>query len=132
MSEMPSILHVEDEEAVSFILGKEFEAKGYRVIKAANGKEGLDAALREHPDVIITDLKMPVMNGTEMIHELRNDEWGKDAKIIVLTNFSDMDVLQEVLAQGALCIVKGDMKMEEIVGRVKDLLENKQTTNPLR
>ncbi len=130
MNNVPSILHVEDEEAVSHILGKQFEAKGYRVIKAVNGKQGLAEALKEHPDVIITDIKMPIMNGTEMIQELRNDSWGKTAKVIVLTNFSDMDVLQEVLKQGAICIVKGDMKMEDIVGQVDDLLEQKPQ-NPL-
>ena len=126
----PSVLHVEDEEAVSFILGKQFEARGYRVIKAVNGKEGLAAALKEHPDVIVTDIKMPVMTGTEMIKQLRTDPWGMNAKIIVLTNFSDMDVLQEVLNQGAMAIVKGDMKMDQIVGRVDEML-NKKPVNPL-
>ena len=127
---MANILVCDDERSICEMLDISLRREGHRVETVQAGqtaKNKIDGALY---DVIITDIKMPVMTGTEMIRELRNDAWGKSAKVVVLTNFSDMDVLQEVLKQGALCIVKGDMKMEEIVGQVDELL-NKKPVNPL-
>jgi len=123
MNNPQSVLLIEDEGAVSLILGKEFESKGYKVLKASNGKEGLDTALKEHPDVILADLKMPVMGGLEMVKELRKDDWGKRAKVIILTNVSDLDMVQEAVEMETLhYLVKGDLGMEEIIERVEKLL----------
>lgn len=118
-----SVLLVEDEGAVSLILGKEFEAKGYTVFKALDGKEGLDVALKEHPDAILADLKMPVMGGLEMVKELRKDGWGKNANVVILTNVSDLDMVQGAMEQGTVhYLVKGDLGMEQIIERVEKLL----------
>ncbi len=120
-----TVLLVDDEEAVTFILGKEFEARGHRVLRAKNGKEGLELALAEHPDVILCDLKMPVMGGLEMLQALRKDPWGKNADAIILTNVSDdMTTLQAAMHQGAFFyLVKGDAQMTEIVTKVQSRLE---------
>jgi CheY-like chemotaxis protein len=59
--------------------------KGYTTMTAYNGKDGLDTALREHPDLITLDVRMPIMDGYEVMRELRKDAWGKDAKILILT-----------------------------------------------
>jgi CheY-like chemotaxis protein len=57
----------------------------YEVLLASNGKEALDMATRSKPDLIIMDLKMPVMDGWEATKALRETDWGRDLPVIALT-----------------------------------------------
>src|SRR5262249_13797658 len=118
-----SILVVEDEAPTALALTDKLEHEGYKVLKAVNGKEGLDTALREHPDLILADLKLPEMNGMEMIRQVRADSWGKNAKIIILTNMSDVSKIEEAMVHGAFYyMVKGDSSMNDILEKVKTQL----------
>ncbi|MEN9560994.1 MAG: hypothetical protein RIQ56_267, partial [Candidatus Parcubacteria bacterium] len=87
------VLLVEDEEPMRLALAGALEQAGFEVLQGANGEEGLLLATTKHPEVILTDLKMPKMGGLEMIRELRKDEWGKGAEVIILTNISDVTAL---------------------------------------
>lgn len=120
------ILIVEDEVPTALALGDKLEHEGFTVLKAGNGKEGLDMALREHPDLILADLKMPEMGGLEMIGELRKDSWGNTAEVMILTNVSDVEKVDEAMRHGTFhYIVKGDTTMASIVDKVKSQLEKK-------
>ena len=80
------ILVVEDNEDTREILLYRLRSMGsYEVLLASNGKEALEMAARSHPDLIIMDLKMPVMDGWDATKELRRTEWGKDLPVIALT-----------------------------------------------
>jgi CheY-like chemotaxis protein len=80
------ILVVEDNEDTREILLYRLQSMGeYEVLLAANGKEALDIAKTSMPDLIIMDLKMPVMDGWEATKALRESTWGKDLPIIALT-----------------------------------------------
>lgn len=61
------------------------EHLGYNAIEAHDGREALEVALREHPDLILLDIVMPEMTGFEVLQALQNDPWGKNAKVLVLT-----------------------------------------------
>ena len=117
------ILIVEDEPAVGLALSDTLTKEGFSVQSAKDGEEGLQRALAEHPDLIITDLKMPIMTGLEMVEKLRADEWGRTAKILILSNLSDLGTLQSAMEQGAFhYMVKGDSSMSDIVAAVKKQL----------
>src|SRR3989344_8460028 len=88
---------VEDEAALSNALCDKFEREHFEVLKAKNGEEGLSIALRERPDIILLDIMLPVMDGITMLHKLREDEWGKKAHVVVLTNVSDMSGIAATL-----------------------------------
>jgi DNA-binding response OmpR family regulator len=120
MSKQQTILVVEDEAPTSLALCDKLEHEGYRVLRAGNGKLGLDTALLEHPDLILSDLKMPDMGGMEMIRHLREDAWGKNAKVIILSNMSDVAKIEEAMVQGAFhYMVKGDSSMTDILEKVR-------------
>ncbi len=94
---MKKILIIEDELAYVSLL-RDTLAKTYQVIVAKNGKEGLEYAIKEHPNLMLLDIKMPVMDGMTMLGKLRKDAWGKTAKVILLTNLEPSDsVLGQVV-----------------------------------
>ena len=119
-----TVLLVEDEVAVTNVLGDALKREGYRVLKAPNGEEGLRLALLEHPHVILADLALPVMGGIEMIRAIRKDSWGSKAEIIILTNVSDVKTLEEAMSQDTyFYMVKGDSTMENIIKKVRSRIE---------
>lgn len=82
------ILIVEDEQAIAQMYRFKFEAEGYDVRVAFDGKHGLDVIEDFMPKLILLDLKMPVMSGDEMLEKLRATKGGSEIKVIVLTNIS--------------------------------------------
>jgi DNA-binding response OmpR family regulator len=85
------ILVVEDEVDLREAMVEALTEEGYKVSGAENGQVGLSMALDEHPDLILLDLMMPILDGQEMFRRLRSDEWGRDAKVIILTAMDDVN-----------------------------------------
>lgn len=119
-----TILLVEDEAPAALVLSKALEKEGFSVTIAPNGVIGLEKALSMHPDLILSDLKLPFLGGMDMIREIRKDSWGKEAEIIILTNISDVKTIEEAMGQEAFFfIVKGDTSMAEVVTKVRSRFE---------
>lgn len=122
-----TILIVEDEAPTALAITDKLKLEGYNVLHADNGKDGLAMALEQHPDLILADLKLPQMDGMEMIRQLRTDSWGKDAKVIILTNTSDVSKIEEAMVHGTFFyMIKGDSSMSDIVEKVKSQLQPMQ------
>jgi DNA-binding response OmpR family regulator len=88
---MPSITKavvVEDDHDLQFLYKLKLEREGFAVRTASNGVEGLEAIETWRPDIVLLDLMMPVMSGSEMLAHLRSKRWGSDVRVIVLTNIS--------------------------------------------
>ena len=79
------ILIVDDEKDALFVLKKELAGRGYSVISADNGNDALDLAKSECPDLIILDIRMPGMDGTEVAARLKEDPKTKNIPVIFLT-----------------------------------------------
>lgn len=115
---------VEDEVSLLEVLSDKFVKEGFNVLQAKNGDEGLKVALAEHPDIILLDIIMPVMDGMTMLKKLREDSWGKDAKVIILTNLSDNEKTAQALDGGSDdYLVKSDWKIEDVVKKVEEKLK---------
>src|SRR3990167_3952564 len=82
---------IEDDQAISQMYRMKFEAEGFEVETAENGKLGLELVDKMRPDIILLDLMMPEMTGDEMLVKLRATEWGKDLKVIILTNMGEQE-----------------------------------------
>ncbi len=82
------ILIVEDDASLADIYEFKFEHEGFDVRVAHNGEAGLVYAQEFQPHLILLDLRMPVMNGDEMLEKLRAEDWGAEMRVIVLTNIS--------------------------------------------
>lgn len=84
-----TILIVDDEPFNCRVLKLKFENAGYKVVAALNGLDGLDKFRTESPDVVITDINMPVMDGREMCSSLREIGCGRQFLTIVMTSLVD-------------------------------------------
>ncbi len=124
---MKKILVVEDELAYLKLLNSQLTEKGYQVIEAINGKIGLEKAQKENPDLILLDIRMPVMDGMAMLELLRKEEAGKKTKVIILTNLeADDKILGEVIKdQPTYYFVKSNIQFDELLDKIKELLEEK-------
>ena len=123
MNQKKNILIVEDETPLRMALRDKLVREGFSVLEAKNGQEGLAVAVHVHPDLILLDIVMPVMDGMTMLKELRADHWGQNAKVIVLTNLSDNDKLADAMEQGSYdYLVKSNWTIESVVAKVKDRL----------
>ncbi len=121
---MKKILIVEDELAYLKLLNSQLTGKGYRVIEATDGEKGLAKARSEKPDLILLDIRMPVMDGLAMLDRLRKEEWGKKVKVIILTNLEPDDkIIGKVVKDRPLYyFVKSDIQLETLLKKVKELL----------
>ncbi len=123
-----SILIVEDDIPELNALRDKFSREGFATLEAKDGKQGLEIALREHPDLILLDIVMPVMDGMTMMKKLRQaDAWGKNVPIILLTNLSDDDKINKGLTEDepAYYLVKSDWTINDVVEKVKERLSRK-------
>lgn len=124
MKKNKKILIVEDEPSLRKLLMDIFVKEGFEVSEAADGSVGLEVALKEKPDLILLDIIMPRMDGITMCERLREDEWGKEVPIILLTNLAEEEKIAEAHRQGVYdYLVKSDWKLTDVVEKVKDRLK---------
>ncbi|MBZ9578556.1 response regulator [Patescibacteria group bacterium] len=118
-----TILVVEDDVSTLRALVDTFTSEGFHVLKAKNGEEGLKLALKEHPDLILLDIIMPKMDGMTMLKKLRKDEWGKNVRVVILTNLSAAEKTAEALESRVYdYFIKTNWTLEKLVKRVKERL----------
>ncbi|PSO43185.1 response regulator [Candidatus Saccharibacteria bacterium QS_5_54_17] len=116
---------VEDDIAIVQMYQLKFRAEGYEVAFAEDGEQGLQLIEEFQPDIVLLDLMMPVMNGTEVLKKLRKEDWGKDLKVIVLTNMSESEAPDEMNELGVEeYIVKSDLTPKEVTAKIKQALGN--------
>ena len=115
---------VEDDAAISQMYRIKFETEGYTVETAENGKLGLELAEKMKPNIILLDLMMPVMTGEEMLAKLRKAAWGKNIKVIILTNRGEQEIPDEVHKLGVdAVILKAAMTPRQVAELVKAKLQ---------
>ena len=120
---MPKVAIVEDDQAIAQMYRFKFEAEGFTVETAENGKLGLELVLSMKPDIILLDLMMPEMTGDEMLTQLRKDSWGKNVKVIILTNMGEQEIPEDVKALGVSAVIlKADMTPRQVADLVKQQL----------
>ena len=88
MSTQPKAVVVEDDHDLQYLYQLKLEREGFEVATASNGLEGLEIIKKFQPDIVLLDLMMPVMSGSEMLALLRAQPWGSDVRVIILTNIS--------------------------------------------
>jgi DNA-binding response OmpR family regulator len=120
---MTKIAIVEDDPVISQMYRMKFEAEGFDVQLADNGKRGVLMAESFRPDIILLDLQMPEMTGEEALKEIRAEEWGKTVPVIILTNLGAEEAPKTLSSLGIHSyIVKADLTPRQVVDRVKTAL----------
>ena len=117
------VLIVDDDNDLRTVLKDKLDLSGFDTACAVNGEEGLKKALEIHPDIILLDIMMPKMNGWQTLDKLRQDAWGKNAKVIMLTVLEDLDnVAQAVEKNSVGYLIKTSQSLDGIVFRIKEAL----------
>lgn len=94
---MSSIVLVDDDAALRSALSLTLGSAGYTVYEAANGQEGLSVIEAHHPDVVVSDLTMPVMSGVHMIAALRENDATKHLPVIMMTSSESVEVVNTAM-----------------------------------
>lgn len=122
---MTKVAIVEDDLAIAQMYRFKFESEGYEVQTAANGKLGFDLINSMRPDIILLDLMMPEMTGDQVLAKLRDTDWGKNIKVIILTNMGEQEIPASVRKLNVSGIVlKADMTPRQVADLVKKTASN--------
>ncbi len=120
---MAKILLVEDDKSLREIYGVRLQAEGYDIVSAGDGEEALAMAIKDRPDLIISDVMMPKISGFDMLDILRSTTETKDIKVIMMTALSSEDQRARGEALGAdRYLVKSQVGIEDVVRTVHDVL----------
>lgn len=120
---MTKIAIIEDDAVISQMYRMKFEADGFDVQLANNGKRGVAMVESFSPDLILMDLQMPEMGGAEALAEIRKQAWGKEIPVIILTNLGQEESPKEIKDLGIHSyIVKAELTPRQVVQRVKEAL----------
>ena len=128
-TEQKKILIIEDEISILNGISDKFTYEGFLVFKAKDGQDGLDKALKEHPDFILVDNLMPNTDGFYFLENLRKDEWGKNAKVIMWSNSHDSTTIARAKKIGILdFMIKSEWEYRDVVKKVREILGDKIVT----
>lgn len=123
---MAKILLVEDDQSLREIYGIRLTAEGYEIVPAGDGEQALALAVKEKPDLIISDVMMPKISGFDMLDILRSTPETKDIKVIMMTALSSEDQRERGEALGAdRFLVKSQVGIEDVVNAVHEVLDAK-------
>ena len=124
------VLLVEDDSNLREIYGARLEAEGFEILAANDGEEALAVAVREKPDLIITDIMMPKISGFDMLDILRTTPETKDIKVIVMTALCQDEDRKRGTDLGAdNYIVKSQVTLVDVVSIVKDAISGGATAS---
>jgi two-component system cell cycle response regulator len=118
------ILSVDDSRTIRMIVGRTFKPYDCQICEAGNGEEGLAAAAREKPDLIILDVTMPVMDGVTMLGKLKEDPALKTIPVIMLTAESGRENVLQIAKLGVRDYLVKPFKEEQLIekaGRIVTL-----------
>ena len=122
MNNRQSILLVDDDPEFRKAMKKMFEKSGYNVTVAADGQEALEALSEETFDLIISDLRMPNLNGMELMEELKRRKI--NLPVIFITAYGEVESYMDLMNLGAFEYINKPVKGQEILGVVRKALES--------
>lgn len=123
IKDMIKIAIIEDDMTISQMYRFKFEAEGFDVESAENGKIGLELVENMKPDIVLLDLMMPEMTGDVMLEKMRSTSWGKDIKVIILTNMGEQEIPESVRTLGVSAVIlKADMTPRQVAELVRKQL----------
>lgn len=120
---MTKIMLVEDDNSLREIYSIRLTAEGYAIVSAGDGEEALAVAVKERPDLIISDVMMPKISGFDMLDILRSTPETQNIKVIMMTALSSEDQRERGESLGAdRYLVKSQVGIEDVVNAVHDVL----------
>tara|TARA_B100001964_G_C13895301_1_gene449117 strand:- start:160 stop:564 length:405 start_codon:yes stop_codon:yes gene_type:complete len=119
------ILFIDDDNFLRKVYDSELRENGYEVILAADGKEGVNKAKLEKPDLIILDMILPIMNGFEVLTTLKNNNETNSIPVIILSNLGqDIDKKKGIDLGAVDYLVKDDTTLNIIVSKINEYINS--------
>ena len=122
---MPSLLVVDDEPSILYFFRQAFVEPEVTLLTAPSAAEGIEAVTREHPDVVILDLRLPGVSSQEATRRLK-----ESARVLVLSAAADHDEVAALIAAGAAGYLPKDRPVEEIISWVRAVAEGEMVISP--
>lgn len=120
---MAKIAIIEDDTALADMYKVKLESAGMEVFLAYDGKTGLEMIIKDTPDLVLLDLMLPEMTGSEVLAKYRKTPQGKDTRVIVLTNISEYEAPDELYELGILrYMVKANYTPSQVIVVVQEAL----------
>ncbi|MCS7092352.1 MAG: response regulator [Patescibacteria group bacterium] len=117
------ILIVEDDPVLQKMYTEKFSFEGFDVLNARDGVEALETAVENDLDIILLDIMLPRMSGTDFLERYRQSAKGKNTPVLVLTNLAEDEEKQKLLSLGAKdYLIKAMQTPESVVSRIKSIL----------
>ena len=117
------ILLVDDDPVITMMYRLALERAGYNVLVAKNGQAGLELAATGHPDLILLDVRMPDLDGIEVLTRLAGGSATGDIPVVMLSNYSESAIVKKALALGAKrYLVKIELTPAQVADEVAQLL----------
>ncbi|KXZ20683.1 two-component system response regulator [Bacillus nakamurai] len=114
------ILIVDDQYGIRILLNEVFNKEGYQTFQAANGIQALDIVVKERPDLVLLDMKIPGMDGIEILRRMKMID--DSIRVIIMTAYGELDMIQESKELGALTHFAKPFDIDEIREAVKKYL----------
>ncbi len=124
------ILIVEDNPSNMRLIEMTLRAKGYTLVKATDGEEALDTAVREQPDLIIMDIQLPKVNGLEVARRLRNNPVFGNTPIIAITAYAMKGDKERAIDSGCDAYLPKPIDTRQLPGVIAEMLSQRQKDNP--
>lgn len=122
MSQKAKILIVDDEPFNIDVIQQELEDLNYQIVTAANGQEALEKIRKEHPDLILLDLMMPVLDGFAVLSQTKADNDLRDIPVIIVSAANDSKSVVKGIKQGADDYITKPIDAEHLKKKVKEHL----------
>jgi len=118
------VLIIDDDENLSAVFEAALQKNGIQTIYSLNGKDGIDKARAEKPNLILLDQVLPDISGNEVLKTLKMDSQTQNVPILMLSNFSQEELVKEAINNGAMdYIFKYQVEPQDIVSKVKQALK---------
>lgn len=118
------VLIVDDDQSLATILSTTFEKEGYTTIASYTGRDALEKAKSENPNVILLDQVLPDISGNQVLKELKMDDQTKNIPVLMLSNFGQTEMVNQAINEGASdYIYKYQVEVADIVNKVRDALK---------
>lgn len=124
---MAKILIVEDNEMNRDLITRRLAKRGYLVIEAVDGNQGLEIATQESPDLIVADLGLPGMDGCELTRRLKAGQATKQIPVLALTAYARTEDRERALAAGCDEFETKPIQFETLLTKIKHLLDRRET-----
>jgi len=111
------LLIVDDQYGIRILLNEVFQKEGYQTFQAANGVQAIDIVKKHSPDLVLLDMKIPGMDGIEILKRLK--EMTPDIRVIIMTAYGELDMIQEAKDLGAITHFAKPFDIDEIRDAVK-------------